>query len=84
LENVANISISNLRSDLNIFKQCLMQQNYDMDILTNDLQSKFDVQTSHINQLVRVNQILNFNFNVYIKVLISSFSLLVYIFTLVC
>ncbi|XP_025419378.1 RB1-inducible coiled-coil protein 1 isoform X2 [Sipha flava] len=53
LENVANISISNLRSDLNIFKQCLMQQNYDMDILTNDLQSKFDVQTSHINQLVR-------------------------------
>lgn len=58
MENVVNISISNLRSDLNIFKQCLIQKNYDMTVLTNDLQSKFDVQTSHINQLVQVNLIL--------------------------
>lgn len=59
MENVTSISISNLRSDLKIFKQCLMQQNYEMERLTNDLQLKFDIQTSHIDQLVRVNLILN-------------------------
>jgi len=59
LENVANISINKLRSDLNIFKQFILQQNLEINMFTNDLQSKYDMQTSHIQQLIQVSFILN-------------------------
>lgn len=55
LENVANISINKLRSDLNIFKQFILQQNLEINMFTNDLQSKFNIQTSHIQQLIQVS-----------------------------
>jgi len=61
LENVANISINKLRSDLNIFKQFILQQNLEINMFTNDLQSKYDIQTSHIQQLIQVSLILNYH-----------------------
>lgn len=59
LENVANISINKLRSDLNMFKQFILQQNLEINMFTNDLQSKYDIQTSHIQRLIQVSFILN-------------------------
>ncbi|VVC27128.1 Hypothetical protein CINCED_3A022427 [Cinara cedri] len=53
LEKLANISIKTLRSDLNIFKKCVVEQNLDMDTFTNDLQTKYEIQTSHIHKLVQ-------------------------------
>lgn len=60
LEHLATISINTLRSDLNVFKQYLYQQNLEMDMFTNDLKSKYKIQTSQIHNLVQVtNLILN-------------------------
>lgn len=44
-----------MRSDLNIFKQYINQQNLEIKIFTNDLQTKYDIQASHMQQLVLVN-----------------------------
>lgn len=52
LENVANISINKLRSDLNLFKQFILQQNLEIYMFTTDLQSKYNIQTSYLQQLI--------------------------------
>jgi len=54
LENVANISINKLRSDLNLFKQFILQQNLEINMFTTDLQSKYNIQTSYLQQLIQV------------------------------
>jgi len=57
LENVANISINKLRSDLNLFKQFILQQNLEINMFTTDLQSKYNIQTSYLQQLIQVRLI---------------------------
>lgn len=47
-----------MRSDLNIFKQYINQQNLEIKIFTNDLQSKYDIQASYMQQLVLVSLII--------------------------
>lgn len=62
LENLANISICSLRSDLNTFKQHLLQQHLELDMFANDLKSKYDIQASHLHELFQVNLIFNCNY----------------------
>lgn len=44
-----------MRSDLNIFKQYINQQNLEIKTFTDDLQTKYNIQTSQMHQLVHVN-----------------------------
>lgn len=46
--------MNTLRSDLDLLKQYLLQQNVEMNIFVNDLLSKYNMQTSHMNDLVQV------------------------------
>lgn len=59
LRNIANNSINTLRSDLKIFKQFLFQETIEINMITNDLKSKYDIQTSHMQQLMQVSLIFN-------------------------
>ncbi|XP_050438839.1 RB1-inducible coiled-coil protein 1 [Adelges cooleyi] len=59
LGNVANNSIKSLRSDLNEFKQYFVDQNLEMDMLTNDLQLKYNIQNTQLRQLMQYVQASN-------------------------
>lgn len=48
------VAVNRFRSDLNIFKQCIHQQNLEIVMFTNDIKSKYKTQHSYINNLVQV------------------------------
>lgn len=57
LENLTNISVNALRRDLELIKQCLLQQNFEINMFINDLKTKYDTLTYHLQQVFQVSSI---------------------------
>lgn len=54
--------MNSLRTELNLFKQCFIQQNVDLDMYTNKLQSEYNIQATHIHHLIQVSLIIIIQF----------------------
>ncbi|XP_050530865.1 RB1-inducible coiled-coil protein 1 [Daktulosphaira vitifoliae] len=61
--NLANNSLKSVRSDLDELKHCFIDHNIEMDVLTNDLKLKHNMQNCQLQQLIQFANASNHELN---------------------